>query len=82
MLRPIRLGPPLSQLNFILGRRASIDCEIAIIHSICFSAAEHNCAKTKEKNRLRRVSVGSTMMKASHCNSLPCRDLFRNDPKE
>src|SRR5208282_990083 len=61
----------LGQLDFIWRWIVSVDGEIAVIHAVSFSAAQHNCAKTEEKNRLHRVSIMSAMMRVIRLKSKP-----------
>src|SRR5271165_25886 len=56
MCRPVLTGTLLCQLDFIWRGIIGVDREIAVIYAVAFSAADHSCAETDEKNRFHRVS--------------------------
>jgi hypothetical protein len=56
MCRPVLTGTLLCQFDFVWRGIIGVDREIAVIHAVAFSAADHSCAETDEKNRLHRVS--------------------------
>ena len=56
MCRPVFTGTLLCQLDFIWRGIIGVDREIAVIYAVAFSAADHSCAETDEKNPLHSVS--------------------------